>query len=66
MQSAVLMLRHIGETEAADRMHSALEQVYAEGKKLTRDVGGRVGTTEFADAVIAALETSKEPVGASH
>jgi len=61
MQSAVLMLRHIGETEAADRMHSALEQVYAEGKKLTRDVGGKVGTTEFADAVIAALETSKEP-----
>src|SRR5690242_9224065 len=64
MQSAVLMLRHIGETEAADRMHSALEQVYAEGKKITRDVGGKVGTTEFADAVIAALETSKEPVPA--
>ncbi|HWC18899.1 MAG TPA: isocitrate/isopropylmalate family dehydrogenase, partial [Terriglobales bacterium] len=62
MQSAVLMLRHIGETEAADRMHSALEQVYSEGKKTTRDVGGKAGTSEFADAVIAALETSKEPV----
>src|SRR5579872_4376246 len=57
MQSAVLMLHHIGESEAADRMQSALEQVYAEAKKLTRDVGGKVGTTEFADAVIAALET---------
>ena len=61
MQSAVLMLRHIGETEAADRMHSALEQVYSEAKKITRDVGGKAGTSEFAEAVIAALETSKEP-----
>jgi len=62
MQSAVLMLRHIGEVEAGDRMHSALGQVYSEGKRTTRDVGGKAGTSEFADAVIAALETSKEPV----
>src|SRR5712675_1934163 len=32
IQSAVLMLRHVGESEAADRMHSAVEQVYSEGK----------------------------------
>jgi isocitrate dehydrogenase (NAD+) len=64
MQSAVLMLRHIGEVNAADRMQSALEQVYAEGKKTTRDVGGKVSTSEFTDAVIAALETSKEPARA--
>src|SRR5437764_10709602 len=61
MQSAVLMLRHVGESEAADRMHCALEQVFTEGKKTTRDIGGKAGTNEFADAVIAALETSKEP-----
>jgi isocitrate dehydrogenase (NAD+) len=64
MQSAVLMLRHIGEAEAADRMHAALERVFAEGQKTTRDVGGKAGTSEFADAVIAALETSNEPVAA--
>jgi isocitrate dehydrogenase (NAD+) len=65
MQSAVLMLRHVGESEAADRMHSALEHVFSEGKKTTRDIGGKAGTSEFADAVIAALETSKEPAAAS-
>jgi isocitrate dehydrogenase (NAD+) len=65
MQSAVLMLRHIGEPEAADRMHAALERVYREGTKTTRDVGGKAGTSEFADAVIAQLETSKEPVTAA-
>jgi isocitrate dehydrogenase (NAD+) len=64
MQSAVLMLRHVGENAAADRMHSALEQVFSEGKKTTRDIGGKAGTSEFADAVIAALETSKEPATA--
>jgi isocitrate dehydrogenase (NAD+) len=65
MQSAVLMLRHIGEIQAGERMQAAIEQVYSEGTKTTRDVGGKAGTTEFADAVIAALETSKEPVGAT-
>ena len=65
MQSAVLMLRHIGEVEAAERMHAAVERVYGEGTKTTRDVGGKAGTNEFADAVIAALETSKEPVSAA-
>src|SRR5690349_22636747 len=65
MQSAVLMLRHIGESDAANRMHAAIENVYREGQKTTRDVGGKVGTSEFADAVIGAMETSKEPVAAS-
>ena len=65
MQSAVLMLRHIRETEAADRMHAAIERVYREGQKTTRDVGGKVGTSQFADAVIEALETNKEPAAAS-
>ena len=48
MQSAVLMLRHIGETNAADRMHAAIEHVYTDGQKTTRDVGGNAGTEEFA------------------
>ena len=57
LQSAILMLRHLDEDEAADRVQTALEKVYAEKTTLTRDVGGNSGTSAFADAVIAALET---------
>ncbi|HLW55169.1 MAG TPA: isocitrate dehydrogenase (NAD(+)) [Candidatus Angelobacter sp.] len=56
LQSAVLMLRHLGEVEIADRVHMALERTYKEKKCLTRDVGGSSGTVEFTDAVIANLE----------
>ena len=63
MQSAILMLHHIDEKDAADRLQSALERVYTEGKTLTRDVGGNAGTRAFADAVIGALEA---PVAASN
>ena len=55
LQSAVLMLRHLDEDALADRVQSALEAVYREGKTLTRDVGGQAGTRAFADAVVAAL-----------
>jgi len=55
IQSAVLMLHHIGEAATAEKVQAALEKVYAEGKTLTRDVGGTSGTRAFADAVIAAL-----------
>ena len=58
LQSAVLMLHHIHETAAAERIQKGLEKVYAEGKVLTRDVGGTSGTTAFADAVIEAMETA--------
>jgi isocitrate dehydrogenase (NAD+) len=63
LQSAILMLRHIDEEAAADRVQSALELVYNEKKTLTRDVGGNSGTKAFADAIVAALET---PVAASN
>jgi isocitrate dehydrogenase (NAD+) len=56
LQSAVLMLRHIGEKDAADRVHAALERVYREKQHLTRDVGGTASTTEFADAVVQQIE----------
>ncbi len=55
LQSAILMLRHIDEDAIAGRIQQALETVYAEGKTLTRDVGGQAGTRAFADAVIGAL-----------
>ena len=55
MQSAVLMLSHIGEREAAARMQAAIHRVYAEAKHRTGDVGGTASTGEFTDAVIAAM-----------
>ena len=55
LQSAILMLRHLDEEATADRIHKALETVYGERKTLTRDVGGTAGTSQFADAVLAAM-----------
>jgi isocitrate dehydrogenase (NAD+) len=55
MQTAVLMLKHIDEREAAERIQAALEKILAEGKVLTRDLGGQASTTEFTEAVIHAL-----------
>jgi isocitrate dehydrogenase (NAD+) len=55
LQSAVLMLHHLDESAAAEKIQKALEAVYAERKTLTRDVGGAATTTQFADAVLAAM-----------
>jgi isocitrate dehydrogenase (NAD+) len=55
MQSAALMLAHIGERTAAAKLQAAVERVYAEGGHLTGDVGGKAGTAEFTDAVIDAM-----------
>ena len=56
LMSSALMLDHLGEPKAAERIQNALEKVYRQAKHTTRDVGGKAGTEEFADAVIAALE----------
>jgi isocitrate dehydrogenase (NAD+) len=53
--SGVLMLRHLGEQDAAVRVETALREVIAEGKATTYDLGGPAGTREFADAIIARL-----------
>src|SRR3954454_8461287 len=56
--SGVLMLRHLDETEAADRMEKGIAEVIRKGDKVTydlkpsRDDPSAVGTSEFADAVI--------------
>jgi isocitrate dehydrogenase (NAD+) len=61
MLSGVLMLRHIGEAKAADRLESAIAAVIKEGKSLTYDMKARrddpsaVGTSQVADAVIEKL-----------
>jgi isocitrate dehydrogenase (NAD+) len=53
--SSILMLNHLGERPAARRIEAALEKIYRDGAHTTRDVGGKVGTEEFTDAVIQAI-----------
>ncbi len=53
--SAIMMLRHMEERSAGDRIESALNKVLQEGKSTTRDLGGTASTTQFTDAIIAAL-----------
>ncbi len=56
LQSSILMLRHIGEREAADRVERAMLDTFREGKVRTRDIGGTASTSEFADAIITAMQ----------
>jgi isocitrate dehydrogenase (NAD+) len=64
MLSGMLMLRHLEETEAADRLEEAIADVIREGKsvtydmKPTRDDPTAVGTSEVADAIIEKLALS--------
>jgi isocitrate dehydrogenase (NAD+) len=53
--SAVMMLRHIDEGEAAERVMAALGTVMTGAKSRTRDLGGETSTFEFADAVCRAI-----------
>ena len=55
IQSAVLMLRYLGEGTAADRVEKALRATYSQGKVRTGDLGGTATTEQFADAVLAAM-----------
>jgi isocitrate dehydrogenase (NAD+) len=59
LRSALLMLRQIGEPDAALQVRNALEKVYRTRDKLTRDVGGKAGTSEFADAVIEEMQSAR-------
>ena len=53
--SGLLMLRHLGEFDAADRAERAMLEVFAEGKFITRDLGGTAKTNEFARAICERL-----------
>jgi isocitrate dehydrogenase (NAD+) len=55
LMSGVMMLKHLGERSAAQRIEAALEKVYREARYITRDLGGKATTEEFTHAVIAAL-----------
>jgi isocitrate dehydrogenase (NAD+) len=56
LSSAILMLRHLGEGEAADRLQRALSAVFRAGTALTRDLGGTATTSEFTTAVKRQLD----------
>ncbi len=56
MLSAVMLLIHLGETEAAHKLQSAIESVYREGRHLTGDVGGTSSSEEFTDALLRTLK----------
>ena len=54
--SAALMLHHLGETTAAEKIEKAVHRVYQQGKYLTHDLGGKATTQTFTQAIIEALE----------
>ncbi len=56
LQSGILMLRHINERAAAEKIEKAMLAVFAEGKVRTRDIGGTAKTAEFADAIIQKMK----------
>ncbi len=64
MLSGVIMLRHLKEAEAADRMEGAIADVIREGESVTydmkphRDDPTAVGTSEVADAIIEKLKVA--------
>lgn len=58
LMSGLLMLRHLGEHDAANRAEKAMLDVFAEGKTLTKDLGGTAKTNEFARAIVDKLTSS--------
>jgi isocitrate dehydrogenase (NAD+) len=55
LQSGLLMLRHLGERDAAQTIEQAMLKTFTEGKVRTRDIGGQASTSDFAAAIIAAF-----------
>src|SRR5580658_9645528 len=66
LRSGLLMLRHLGEFDASMQIRNALEKVYRHPEKLTKDIGGKAGTSEFADAVIEEMDKAKTAPAAAH
>jgi len=56
IMSGVMMLSHIHEEAMAEKVKTAYSSLLAEGKWLTRDLGGTAGTREFTDAMIRRLK----------
>ena len=58
MLSGALMLRHLGETDAASTVEEAVRGVVAEGTTVTYDLGGTAGTREFGEAVATRIRSA--------
>ena len=56
IQSAVIMLKHIKEYEAAKKIENALEEVFLKGENLTVDLGGNATTDKFTDEIIKYIQ----------
>ena len=56
--SGYLMLKHIGQSEAAGRVLDGVSAVIGEGKVVTYDIGGDARTSEMASAIVKAIETA--------
>jgi tartrate dehydrogenase/decarboxylase / D-malate dehydrogenase len=57
--AGAMMLEHLGAREAHALVLGAIRQVLSEGRVKTPDLGGRAGTVEMADAILAALPTTQ-------
>ncbi|NLT62596.1 MAG: NAD-dependent isocitrate dehydrogenase, partial [Candidatus Hydrogenedentes bacterium] len=60
IMSGVMMLNHLGETDAATRIKTAYDRVLrdADPREITRDIGGQGTTASFADAIIRRMESA--------
>ncbi|MBM4359682.1 MAG: isocitrate/isopropylmalate dehydrogenase family protein [Deltaproteobacteria bacterium] len=56
IQSAVMLLHHVGETSAAEAIERAILRVYEQRKVVTRDIGGQAGTKEFTDELCRLIQ----------
>ena len=56
IMSGVMMLNHIHEDAAAQKVQAAYDAILREGKTLTRDLGGTANTAEFTDAIIGKMK----------
>jgi isocitrate dehydrogenase (NAD+) len=56
IQAGVMMLRHLSENNAANRIERALQRVLTRGEVLTRDLGGQATTKQFGDAIVREIE----------
>ena len=56
LMSGIMMLRHIGEIDAAVRVENAMMEVFTEGEIRTKDLGGAAKTADFASAIIEKIK----------
>ncbi len=64
--SGALMLEHLGATEAASAIVSAIERVLASGENLTPDMGGTGSTRSLGTAIAEAVSAHAAPEAPSH